>query len=230
MPFESGDISVLKYYITIIYDSIPEAERRVDSSDAPIVGGYLVGREPPERARRSLRPVGESEPVVHHVGGVMQFSHVVHGARRRGIDARGLSREDRAIVRLLIEQGRPVGLEAIVSRLGLDLDTLRDIHEPWLERTGLVERAERGRVATAKARAWYAKPNPGGSSDSGEDSGGPSPPPGPQGAPLGGGSPCSGFGFIPREPKATSRRGRDEAGGHTSSHCGKPKAAARARL
>jgi len=89
------------------------------------------------------------------VGQIIQFSHVVHGAQRLGIDARGLSPEERAVVRLLIDRGRPVGLEAIASRLGLDLETLRDVHEPWLERAGLVERTERGRVATPKARAWY---------------------------------------------------------------------------
>ena len=48
-----------------------------------------------------------------------------------------------------------MGLEAIASRLALDLETLRDVHEPWLERLGLVERTERGRVATEAARAWY---------------------------------------------------------------------------
>jgi Holliday junction DNA helicase RuvB len=76
-----------------------------------------------ERAR-DLAQVEEMEPgVVHHVGGIIQFSHVVHGAQRLGIDARGLSREERAVVRLLIDRGRPMGLEAIASRLGLDLDT-----------------------------------------------------------------------------------------------------------
>jgi Holliday junction DNA helicase RuvB len=136
-----------------------------------------------ERARDLAQVAATGSSVVHHVVHEIQFSHVVHGAARLGIDERGLSREDRAVVRLLIERGRPVGLEAIASRLGLDLETLRDVHEPWLERSGLVERTERGRVATAKAIAWYCKPNPGGSSDSGGDSGGPSPPPGPQGAP-----------------------------------------------
>ena len=88
---------------------------------------------------------------------IIQLSHVVHGAAGLGIDARGLSREDRAVVRLLIERGRPLGLQAIAARLGLDLETLRDVHEPWLERAGLVERTERGRVATDKAQAWYGK-------------------------------------------------------------------------
>jgi hypothetical protein len=41
------------------------------------------------------------------------------------------------------------------SRLALELQTLRDVHEPWLERAGLVERTVHGRVATERAREWY---------------------------------------------------------------------------
>ena len=61
-------------------------------------------------------------------------------------------------MRLLLRRGKPLGLEAITSRLGLDLETLRDVHEPWLERAGLVERTVHGRVATERARAWYRRP------------------------------------------------------------------------
>ena len=43
----------------------------------------------------------------------------------------------------------------MASRLGVDLATYRDFHEPWLERSGLTERTEKGRVATEKAREIY---------------------------------------------------------------------------
>jgi predicted ArsR family transcriptional regulator len=82
---------------------------------------------------------------------------VREAAQRAGLDERGLSREDRAVVRLLLERDGPMGLEAIASRLGLELQTLRDVHEPWLERAGLVERTVHGRVATGRAREWYGK-------------------------------------------------------------------------
>jgi len=89
---------------------------------------------------------------------VVEAAHVKEAARRAGIDKRGLTREERSIVRLLLRRGKPTGLEAIASRLGLDLETLRDVHEPWLERAGLVERTMHGRVATERARAWYGPP------------------------------------------------------------------------
>jgi len=39
----------------------------------------------------------------------------------------------------------------------VDLETWRDVHEPWLERSGLLERTETGRAATAKAIALYGE-------------------------------------------------------------------------
>jgi hypothetical protein len=95
-----------------------------------------------------------AKPCVRRVH-VVHGAHVKEAAQRAGLDERGLSREDRAVVRLLLERDAPMGLEAIASRLALELQTLRDVHEPWLERAGLVERTVHGRMATERARAWY---------------------------------------------------------------------------
>ena len=54
-------------------------------------------------------------------------------------------------VKLLLRRGRPMGIETLASQLGVDLATYRDVHEPWLERSGLVERTGRGQAATEKA-------------------------------------------------------------------------------
>ncbi len=88
-------------------------------------------------------------------GPCLSASHVVDAAGRLGIDEWGLDPAEQSVVRFLARSGRAVGVEALASRLGLDLESLRDVHEPWLERAGLLERTERGRVATAKARAIY---------------------------------------------------------------------------
>jgi hypothetical protein len=123
-----------------------------------------------EAAPRVDPPASSGAREVHVVHG----AHVREAARRAGIDKHGLSREERQIVRLLLRRRKPMGLEAIASRLGLDLETLRDVHEPWLERAGLVERTVRGRVATQRAQAWYGRPKskkprgPSGNEDGGE--------------------------------------------------------------
>jgi len=72
-----------------------------------------------------------------------------------GIDERGLDRVERAALELLLDRRRPLGRESLAARLGVDLETWRDVHEPWLERSGLLERTEAGRVATRKARGLY---------------------------------------------------------------------------
>jgi Holliday junction DNA helicase RuvB len=54
-----------------------------------------------------------------------------------------------------------MGREALAARLGVDIETYSRVHEPWLERSGLVERTERGRVATRKARDLYGAERPG---------------------------------------------------------------------
>jgi Holliday junction DNA helicase RuvB len=111
-----------------------------------------------ERARDVAhhRITAEGSPApVAHVGQTIELAHVGQAAERLGIDENGLDRLEQAAVKLLIERGRPMGVEAMAARLGADLETFREVHEPWLERAGLVERTERGRVATTKAWALY---------------------------------------------------------------------------
>ena len=88
-------------------------------------------------------------------GARIDAAHVGRAGERLGIDGNGLDRVERRAVQLLVARGRPLGRETLAARLGVDLATWRDVHEPWLERSGLVERMEAGRVATSKARALY---------------------------------------------------------------------------
>ena len=90
-----------------------------------------------------------------HVDHIVSTKHVLQATERLGLDELGLDRVEQTIVRFLARIGRPIGAETLASRLGLDLQIFRDVHEPWLERAGLVERTERGRIATAEARALY---------------------------------------------------------------------------
>jgi len=68
---------------------------------------------------------------------------------------RGLDPVDREVVTLLLRRGKATGLETIALRIGLDVETYKDVHEPWLERAGFLERTRDGRVATEKARKLY---------------------------------------------------------------------------
>jgi Holliday junction DNA helicase RuvB len=90
----------------------------------------------------------------------IELDHVVQAAARLGLDEQGLDPLEQAAVRLLVERGRPVGVEALAARVGVDAETFRRVHEPWLERRGLIERTERGRVATEEARELYGETAP----------------------------------------------------------------------
>src|SRR5579884_1203922 len=70
------------------------------------------------------------------------------------VDAAGLDRLDREILRALCEKfgGGPVGLGTLAVAVGEEADTIEDVYEPYLLQQGLLERTPRGRCATA--RAW----------------------------------------------------------------------------
>lgn len=66
------------------------------------------------------------------------------------VDERGLDTLDRRYLRTIIEQygGGPVGVEAIAATMNEEAETLVDVVEPYLLRTGFVQRTRGGRRAT----------------------------------------------------------------------------------
>jgi Holliday junction DNA helicase RuvB len=78
---------------------------------------------------------------------------VEEGLKRLEIDALGLEKHDRDILRMIIERyhGGPVGAETLAISIGESIDTLEDYHEPFLIQAGLIQRTSRGRVVTALA-------------------------------------------------------------------------------
>jgi len=69
------------------------------------------------------------------------------------VDAEGLERLDREILRVIVEkfEGGPVGLSTLAIAVGEEQDTIEDVYEPYLLQRGLIKRTPRGRVATARA-------------------------------------------------------------------------------
>jgi Holliday junction DNA helicase RuvB len=78
---------------------------------------------------------------------------VKEGLERLEIDALGLERHDREILRIIIERygGGPVGAETLAISVGEAVDTLEDYYEPYLIQSGLLQRTPRGRVVTPMA-------------------------------------------------------------------------------
>jgi Holliday junction DNA helicase RuvB len=69
------------------------------------------------------------------------------------IDERGLTAADRTLLDILIRKfnGGPVGLSTLAAATSEEEATVEDVYEPYLIRSGLLERTPRGRVATKHA-------------------------------------------------------------------------------
>jgi len=69
-----------------------------------------------------------------------------------GIDSYGLDRLDRELLRVIAEKfkGGPVGLNTLATVLKEDVDTIEEVHEPYLIEMGFLIRTPRGRRITEK--------------------------------------------------------------------------------
>ena len=69
------------------------------------------------------------------------------------VDELGLDRLDRAVLDALIRRfgGGPTGLGTIAVAIGEEAETVEEVSEPFLVRTGLLTRTPRGRLATPAA-------------------------------------------------------------------------------
>ena len=73
----------------------------------------------------------------------------------RAVDHLGLEEQDRKYLTVVMRvfSGGPAGLQAIAHTLNIPADTLEDEVEPFLLRTGLIQRTPRGRIVTSAAYA-----------------------------------------------------------------------------
>lgn len=71
------------------------------------------------------------------------------------IDELGLDETDRRMLDVMIAQygGKPVGIDALASSLGEEIDTIEDVYEPYLIQIGFIARTTRGRVPLPPAYA-----------------------------------------------------------------------------
>jgi Holliday junction DNA helicase RuvB len=69
------------------------------------------------------------------------------------IDQIGLERQDRRYLETLIKtfSGGPAGVQALGHSLNIPADTLEDEVEPFLLRSGFIQRSPRGRIVTMAA-------------------------------------------------------------------------------
>jgi len=108
-------------------------------------------RGTPRVANRLLRRMRDFAQVLGD--GIITRSIVEAGMARLHIDGNGLERQDRNILRTIIENygGGPVGAETLAISVGEEIDSLEAFYEPFLIQQGLLQRTPRGRMVTQKA-------------------------------------------------------------------------------
>ena len=108
-------------------------------------------RGTPRIANRLLRRVRDFAEV--RADGVITRA-VAHDALAvYDVDELGLDRLDRAVLNALIRRfgGGPVGVGTIAVAIGEEAETVEEVAEPFLVRSGLIARTRSGRVATPAA-------------------------------------------------------------------------------
>ena len=108
-------------------------------------------RGTPRIANRLLRRVRDYAQV--HGNGVVDGASARAALALYEVDELGLDRLDRAVLHALCERfaGGPVGLSTLAVAVGEERETVEEVAEPFLVRTGMLARTPRGRVATRTA-------------------------------------------------------------------------------
>ncbi len=108
-------------------------------------------RGTPRIANRLLRRVRDYAQV--RADGVCTVEVARSALELYEVDVLGLDRLDRAVLDALCRRfgGGPVGLSTLAVAVGEERETVEEVAEPFLVRTGMLARTPRGRVATAAA-------------------------------------------------------------------------------
>ncbi len=151
-----GIVHHLDYYEVadlerIVARSASIFEVPIDSEGCAAIAARSRGT--PRIANRLLRRVRDYAQV--RGDGRITAELALDALAREGVDASGLDRLDRAFLRALVEQyrGGPAGIAAIAATLNEDAETLEDVVEPFLLKSGYIVRTAAGRKATELGRA-----------------------------------------------------------------------------
>jgi Holliday junction DNA helicase RuvB len=158
-----GFVAHLDFYSPADLDTLLHRSARILGVPiTPEGAAEIAGRSrgTPRIANRLLRRVRDYAEV--RADGVVTLETARAALQVYDVDALGLDRLDRAVLRALIEsfRGGPVGLSTLAVAVGEQPDTVEEVCEPFLVRAGLLARTPRGRMATEAGWAHLGKTPP----------------------------------------------------------------------
>ncbi|MGB7023646.1 MAG: Holliday junction branch migration DNA helicase RuvB [Candidatus Acidiferrales bacterium] len=117
-------------------------------------------RGTPRVANRLLRRVRDFAEV--RAEGKITLGVAKEALGMLGVDEHGLDEVDRNLLLAIIQKysGGPVGLNTLAASLSEEEDAIEEIYEPYLMQLGLLDRTQRGRVATALAYKYFGMDEP----------------------------------------------------------------------
>lgn len=149
-----GVVHRLEFYTpkelqTIVQRSAGVLDVQIDAAGAAEIASRSRGT--PRLANRFLKRVRDYAQVRHD--GVITAEVARMALDLLDVDRLGLDQVDRNILNTMIGKfgGGPVGLETLAAALGEDVGTLEDVYEPYLIKSGFINRTPRGRVVTGEA-------------------------------------------------------------------------------
>ena len=159
-----GIVHRLEFYTPSDLEEIVRRSARilgVPIDDAAAAEIARRSRGTPRIANRLLRRVRDYAQV--RASGSITPDVAEAGLRLLEVDEYGFDEVDRKLLRTIIDKfgGGPVGINSIAAAISEEKDAIEDIYEPFLIQIGFVDRTPRGRVATARAYAFFGLDAPG---------------------------------------------------------------------
>ena len=132
----------------------------VEADDDALLFIAESSRFTPRVANRLLKRVRDYAQV-HGEGKITR--HFAEAALKLlRVDLLGLEEIDRRLLEIIIRKfnGGPVGLQSLAAASAEEIDTIEEVHEPFLLQLGFIERTPRGRLATRRAYEHLGIPAP----------------------------------------------------------------------
>ena len=114
------------------------------------------GRGTPRIVNRLLKRTRDHAQV--HGNGRIDATVAREALAMMEIDDEGLDSTDRKLLAAIVQKfaSGPVGVQALAAVLAEEVETIEDVHEPFLLRLGFIDRTPQGRIATELGRAHLA--------------------------------------------------------------------------
>ena len=143
---------------TIIKRSAKILEINIDEQSAQEIARRSRGT--PRIANRLLKRIRDYAAVLGDGNINLKITKIA--LNKLEIDEMGLDEIDRKLLETMIinYRGKPVGIEALATTVGEEIDTIEDVYEPYLIQIGFIARTPRGRIPLAPAYVHIGEPMP----------------------------------------------------------------------